>query len=391
MFQQRYLFPTFDLDLEISRGEGVFLFDKKNKKYIDLSAGIGTVNIGYNHSRMRKVIAGQAKKLIFSPQLAKTKESELLLNKILDLLPKSFNTILRATTGSEAVEIAMKLASQHTKRGKFLIFKNSYHGHFFELSSFSQSFFSEINCPTYQGDKKQQKVEFDNILKQIEKELKKRIYAGFITEGMVSNAGCFYFPKNFFQVLAKLCRRYGTLLIFDEVLTGFGRTGKMFAFEHYQIAPDIICVAKGLSSGYAPIGATITKKEIAKDFVYLSTFAWSPLACRVALENLDIIKEEKLVEKSRKLGLMGLNFLQRQLKNNPKIKRIGGLGLIMAIEFNKTEDADRIFTQCLNQGIILFKRHLSNKIFIQPPLNIDEKIFKESLRVIVNSIKQRNA
>jgi acetylornithine/N-succinyldiaminopimelate aminotransferase len=381
MSQKRYLYPSFDLGLEIKKAKRVYLFDKKNKKYIDLSASSGTVNIGYNHPTMRKVFSDQAKKLIFSPQLAKTKESILLLNKILDLLPKRFNAVVRATTGSEAVEIAMKLASCHTKRKKFLIFKNSYHGH----SNLSSSV--EIEHPIYQGSKSKQKAEFKKILTQIKNELKKKIYAGFITDGIVAEAACFYFPKNFFRTLAKLCRKYGTLLIFDEVLTGFGRTGKMFAFEHYNITPDIICVAKGLSSGYAAIGATITKKEIAEGFVYFSTFAWSAFASRVALENLDIIKKEKLIKRSRRLGLMGLNFFKKQLNNHPKIRRISGLGLIIAVEFNGIEDARKVFNQCLNQGVILFKRHLSNKIFIQPPLCINEKTFKKSLEIIVTVIK----
>jgi adenosylmethionine-8-amino-7-oxononanoate aminotransferase len=169
-------------------------------------------------------------------------------------------------------------------------------------------------------------------------------------------------------------------------LTGFGRTGKMFSFEYFDISPDIVCIAKGLTSGYAPMAAVVSKKDIVGDFVYLSGFAWSPLSCAIALENINIIEEQKLVKNSKDLGSFSLNILRKKLNKNQAIKDIRGKGLLIAIEFFNKDDAKKVFADCFKKGVLLFKNYSDNILFIQPPLCIKKKTLKKALDIIINSI-----
>lgn len=397
--RETYLYPCNFPDIKIVRTDDVYFYDENNKKYIDLSSSAGVVTVGYNNRRIKKVMRQQAEKNIFSPQLYETDESILLTKKILSLFPTDFNSVLRAATGSEAIEIAMKIAMRHTARRKFLSFRGAYHGHTIatmplggenRLTKEFKPFwphFTIVDHPFFSQGKKSA-LTFEEILKFIDQELKGNNYAGFITEGMITGAGCLNFPKYFFKKLFKICKKYGTLLIFDEVLTGFGRTGKMFSFEYFGISPDIVCVAKGLTSGYAPMAAVVSKKNIVGDFIYLSSFAWSPLSCAIALENINIIEEKKLVKNSKNLGLFSLDYLKKKLNKNLRaVKDIRGKGLIIAMEFFNKNAAQKIFMDCFNKGVLLFKNYSDNILFIQPPLCIKKKILKRALDIIIESIK----
>ncbi|MDD2753141.1 MAG: aspartate aminotransferase family protein [Candidatus Portnoybacteria bacterium] len=398
--KESYLYPCNLPGLKIVRTDDVYLYDENNKKYVDLSASAGVVAVGYNSHRMKEVMRRQAEKNIFSPQLQETSESILLAKKILGLFPAGFDSVLRATTGSEAVEIAMKIAARQTGRSKFLSFKGAYHGHTFAAMSLggenrlTKEFtpilarFATIKHPSSLNKGRALPADFKKTLKSIEKELKRGGCAGFVAEGVVTSAGCFNFPDGFFKEVLKMCRRYGTLLIFDEVLTGFGRTGKMFSFEHFSICPDMVCLAKGLGSGYAPISAVVSRKELIGNFVYMSTFAWSPLACAVALENINIIEEEKLAKNSCDLGRLTLGFLKKSLSKNKAVKEIRGKGLIIAIEFFNNNDARKIFNDCLKKGVLLFKNYSDNMLFVQPPLNIRKNILNKALGTVIGSINE---
>lgn len=395
--KETYLYPRNFPGIKIVRTDDVYFYDENNKKYIDLSSSAATVAIGYNNQRIKKVMRQQAEKNIFSPQLYDTEESALLAKKILSLFPTNFNSVLRATTGSEAVEIAMKIAIRYTGRKKFLSFKGAYHGHTLATMSLGdqgrlrdfQPFlphFTTISHPLSFGQRLNSVNNYEKTLKSIERKLRQNNCAGFITEGIVTSAGCFNFPKDFFKKLFKICKKYGTLLVFDEVLTGFGRTGKMFSFEYFDISPDIVCIAKGLSSGYAPMAAVVTRKDIVGDFVYLSSFAWSPLSCAIAMENINIIEEKKLVKNSKELGLFTLNILRKKLKKFQAIKDIRGKGLVIAIEFFNKNDAREIFVDCLKKGVLLFKNYSDSMLFIQPPLCIKKKTLKKALDTVMDSI-----
>ncbi len=390
-----HLYPDNFLSLEIKKAKGVFLFDQNNKKYIDFSSSAGVVNIGYDNAQIKKTIIRQLSKQIFIPQWSRGTEAEKLSAEIFNLLPREFNALLRAVTGSEAVEIALQLAITRTGKKQILSFKDSYHGHTIasgqlgldnSTDAFNQSYpvFKTIEHPYWEKNNAGGKI----TLRKIEEEIKKGDCAAVISEGFTTNAGCLPFPAGFWPVLAKLCQCHDVILIFDEVLTGFGRTGKMFSFQHHDIVPDVICLSKGLSSGYAAIAAVVTKNEIAKNFSYFSTFAWSPMACAIAAENIRILNRRHLTEKSSILGIFALKYLQKNLKKNYLVREIRGLGLEIAIEFSREHLAKRIFDSSFKKGVILFKNDRPRLLFIQPPLSIDKKTLKKGLDIIISSINK---
>lgn len=380
--------PPFYRSITFSRADGVYLYDDiNNKEYIDLSAGAGVAITGYNHKKIKEVMRKQIDQLIFSPQKYRTDEAERLLQKILSLFPDEYNIVVPAVTGSESVEIAMQMAINYSGKKRFLSFGNAYHGHTLATGAlgaryrdyYFQSEFNNIKPPVGPKD-------IENALKEVEKQFATENFAAFVAEGVITNAGYLEIPSDFFHGLSQLCLRYGVLLIFDEVLTGFGRTGKMFSFEHHGISPDVVCLAKGLSSGYAAIAAVVTRREIVKDYDYFSTFAWLPLACRVAVANIDVIVQERLADNSRLLGEFALHILKQGLKSNSIIQDIRGKGLGIVLEFASREDALKIHQECLDRGVILFRNIHLKMLFIQPPLVISKNELEVAISKVVKII-----
>jgi len=395
------LYPKYSNNIKIVRADGFYLYDENNKKYIDLTASAGVVNVGYNNAEIKEEMKKQMERLIFSPQTCRTNEAEDLAERIYGLFPKELNTILKAATGSESVEIAMKMAKLNTKRDRFMSFDHSYHGHTIATLSLGNEDFLrkefktnfpkvKIITPPYllkiKGDLGDKCKE---TLKIIEKNFKRQDYAAFITEGMLTSAGCLMFNIDFFQSLSKLCKKYGVLLIFDEVLTGFGRTGKMFSFEHFDIVPDIVCISKGLGSGYVSIASVITKEHIGKGFDYFSTYAWTPLACSASNKNIEIILRNNLVNNSRDLGEHAIKRLKSELAEK-YVADIRGIGLEIGIELSPLCNVDDVVKLCADDGVFLSKADLPNTFLIHPPLNINKAVLDESLNVLIKIIIKNN-
>jgi adenosylmethionine-8-amino-7-oxononanoate aminotransferase len=386
-------------NIKIKKSDGVYLYDQNNKKYIDLSASAAVVGIGYNNNEIKKEIKRQINKLIFSPQTCLTKEAEDLAKKIYKLLPKELNLILRAATGSEAVEIAMKIAVLYSRRKRFMSFDHAYHGQTITTLSLGNDeltrkklngMFSNIDIitPPYlikSNDRIDEKSQI--VLNVIEEHFKNNKYAAFITEGLLTSAGCLPFGKDFFPKLSKLCNKYGVLLIFDEVLTGFGRTGKMFSFEYFNIVPDIVCLSKGICSGYIPISAVATRDYIGKDIEYFSTYAWTPLACAIAKKNIDIILKKNLVKNSEKLGKHILNRIRKELSAE-LVDDVHGLGLCVGIQLSSLRDVNKIIDICKKKGVFLTKADLPNTLVIHPPLSIDKNVLDNAMDIVLNAIKK---
>ncbi|MEI7462798.1 MAG: aspartate aminotransferase family protein [Candidatus Taylorbacteria bacterium] len=399
-FNTKYLHPFGFWGRKIIRANGVFLYDEDDKEYIDFTSSGNVVNIGYNHPRMKAIMSNQIEKLIFAPPWCKTIESESLVEQLSKIFPDELDSILRSTTGSESVEIAMKLARWYTKKSRFMSFKHSWHGHTFGVLSIGNTEkvrdgfkplltdSTIIDHPYLVKSSQGFDNDCENTLKQIESEFRSGIYAAFVTEGFVSCPGCLPLSNSFFVKLRKLCDVYNVALIFDEVGTGFGRTGKMFSYERSGIIPDIVCVAKGLGSGYSPIAAVITRKEISKDFIYFATYAWTPFACAVASENIRIIVEENLSVNSEKLGAYALEKLRTSLKDSLLVKDIRGLGLEMAIELRDEESYIKIIDTCLSKGLFLLGADLPFTFLIMPPLSITKDILDKGLEIIIDSINE---
>lgn len=385
--------------IKIKKTDGAYLYDQNNKKYIDLSASAAVVDIGYNNKEIKKEIKKQVDKLIFSPQTCLTKEAEDLAKKIHKLIPNELNLILRAATGSEAVEIAMKIAARYSGRNKFMSFEHAYHGQTIATLSLGNDeatrkrlngMFPNVDLitPPYLINSSKGLDEKSEVtLNVIEEHFKNNKYAAFITEGLMTSAGCLPFGKGFFQGLSKICNKYGVLLIFDEVLTGFGRTGKMFSFEHHGIVPDIICFSKGICSGYIPISAVATRDYIGKDIEYFSTYAWTPLACAVAQKNIDIIIKHNLVKKSEKLGDYIINKIKKEVSTD-LVSDIRGMGLQIGVQLSSLRDVNIVINTCEKNGVFLTKADLPNTFVIHPSLSIDKNVLNKGIDVVIDAIKK---
>jgi len=382
------IYPPPYPDITIARARGVYIYDRAKKRYIDLSGGAGMAIIGYGNERIKRAMSAQAEKLIVSPQKYRTEEAEKLAGKILGLFPGRFDVVMPAVTGSEAVETAMQAAAHHTGRKKFISFAGAYHGHTFAAGSLGEArfnygitkgVFDTVSSPVKAGEVK-------TVLADVEKKFVSRDYAAFIVEGVITNAGYLTPPSDFYTRLSRLCAKYGVLLIADEVLAGFGRTGKMFSFEHHRFAPDMVCIAKGLASGYAAISAVVTRDELVRGYDYLATYAWPPLASSVASANIDIIKEKKLVSASRTLGDYALTTLREHLGKCSLVKEVRGKGLGISLIFNSPTEAQRIYKKCLERGVVLFKNIYVSMLFIQPPLSISKKELSGALKAVISVI-----
>jgi len=391
------LHPFHSWGIKIVNAEGVYLFDENGRKFIDLTSSASVVNIGYANEKVISTMRTQLDKLIFCPPWCISNEAEELSRKLIRLFPKYLDTILRVTTGSESVEVALKLAKRYTKRSNFLSFEHSYHGHTIASMAIGMNdgtkkdFLPLIESDTLKhphiaNGNHMTESDLSKTLTEIEARLSTKKYAAFVTETIATSAGNYMLPKSFFVQLKEICDKYGTLLVIDEVLTGFGRTGSMFSFERFEIKPDIVCIAKGLGCGYAPIAATITKKEIAEGFDYFATFAWNPLACKTASAVLDEYDRLGLVRNSEKLGSDALFKLQERISNNHNVKEIRGIGLRISIEFNNEDFFKKVKDRLLVEGVFSGSADLPSILTISPPLCISSEEMGHVISTIINCI-----
>jgi len=392
MLSQRQLFLTHvaqtsetPLALEIEKAEGIYLVDVNQKKYMDLISGIAVSNVGHRHPKVLDAIKQQLEKYmhlmvygeyIQSPQVK-------LAQQLSSVLPSNLNSVYFVNSGSEAIEGAMKLAKRYTNRTEIISFKNAYHGSTQgSLSIMGNEEFKNAYRPLLPDTKQ---IEFNNIEQLTEITTRT---ACVVVETIQGEAGAIV-PKNAYLLkLKKRCEEVGALLIADEIQCGFGRTGKLFAFEHFEFIPDILCLAKGMGGGM-PIGAFISSKVIMHSLTnnpilgHITTFGGHPVSCAASLATLNIIIEEKLAEKvSEKEKLF------RELLIHPAIKSINGKGLLLAIEFDSYETNKQIIDACIKKGVItdwfLFNAH---SMRIAPPLTITLNEIKEACNIILSCIK----
>jgi acetylornithine/succinyldiaminopimelate/putrescine aminotransferase len=374
--------------LEIVNSKGDYLIDLNGRKYIDFLMGWCVGNIGWGNKDIAKKLNNYKGPTYVLPHYLYKPWAELaeLLAKIsLGKLTKSF----RATGGTEAVEIAMQSAMSHTKRHKFISIEGSYHGHSIGAMSIGDSSFRNWYKNLLSNCYKIKPPLNAEAGKQVEKMLSKKDIAGFIMEPIICNLGVIMPDKEFIDIVAKACKKYGTLFIADEVATGFGRTGKMFASEHYNLEPDIMCLAKGLTGGYGASGATIMTEEVAKsmefDFSFYSTFGWTPMNVEATLANIKYILKNKN-QIFRNVSEMSKYFEKRLQGMNFKYPaKIRIKGLAIGVEFEKDGYAGKVVKKCRDNGL-LFSTLGSTMFTLFPALNINKKIAKKGLDLMEKSI-----
>lgn len=391
MLTQRQLFlnhvaqtSTTPLALEIERAEGVYLIDHSGRKYIDLISGISVSNVGHRHPQVVQAIQQQLDKymhLMVYGEYIQTPQVKLasLLTK---LLPANLNSVYFVNSGAEAIEGAMKLAKRFTGRTEIISFKNAYHGSTQgSLSIMGSEEFKNAFRPLL-PDVRQ--IEFNNFaqLSQITEQT-----ACVFVEPIQGEAGAVTPQADFLKQLRAKCTEVGTLLVADEIQTGFGRTGTLFAFEQFGFIPDILCLAKGMGGGM-PIGAFVSSKECMSSLTnnpilgHITTFGGHPVCCAAGIAVLEILAEGNLIaEVAKKEKLI------RELLVHPKIKSIKGKGLLLAVEFESFEQNKSIIDKCIEAGVItdwfLFNAH---SMRIAPPLTITEQEIRTACEIIVKSL-----
>ncbi len=411
----------------IESGEGIYLTDAKGRKFIDAMSGLWVVNTGHGRSELADVAREQMARLGYTNTFAyATRPAIDLATKLAEITPPSIQRMFFVNSGSEAVETAIRMAKQYQynrgekKRYKVISRVESYHG--VTAGAMSVNYSSYINrvpfeplmpgsiavpgvncarCP-YEKTYPECDVFCARAVEDVIKSQAPETIAAFIAEPISTANGCWVPAPEYWQTLRDLCDKYGIVLIADEVIDGFGRTGKWFGIDHFPIEPDIMTIAKGLSSGYQPIAAAMASKKIADGFVGDKsdaliggiTFGSHPVACAVALANVKIIEREHLVENSAKVG-EHIAAQLRELKSRHRIiADTRGIGLMQLIElkrnpetgeaFTKEDDIDTRMTALLKEQGVLARAGAT--IPIAPPLVINAEEADELIDIMDRAI-----
>jgi len=377
---------TDSLAIEIDRAEGVYLYSMDGKKYLDLCSGVSVSNLGHNNPRIIKAIEAQIHKylhLMVYGELIQSPQVELA-KKLTDVLPSSLNSVYFVNSGSEANEGALKLAKRYTGRTEIIAFKNAYHGSTQGvLSVLGNENMKRAFRPLIPDIRF---LEFNNI-DQLEQITEKT--AGVIVEPVQAEAGVILPENDFLKHLRKRCNQTGALLIFDEVQTGLGRTGELFAFQRYDVVPDILTLAKAFGGGM-PIGAFIADKKIMDSLKYnpplghITTFGGHPVSAAAALESLNIITETEIYKEAQHKG----EIFKERLQNNPKVKNIHGIGLLWAVELEDEKQAARFINIAKEKTFLITDRFLfkPNAFRIGPPLNISFSEIQDAIQRIEQTL-----
>lgn len=372
--------------LEIIKADGVELTDVNGKKYIDLISGISVSNVGHRHPQVVEAIKKQLDQymhLMVYGEFIQTPQTELA-KTLCDHLPRNLNSCYFVNSGAEAIEGAIKLAKRFTGRTEIIAFKNAYHGSTHgALSIMGNEYFKNAFRPLLPGISF---LEFNNKsdLKNITEKT-----SCVVAEVIQGEAGAIVPEKDFLKALHQRCNETGALLISDEIQTGFGRTGTLFAFEQHAFIPDILVLAKGMGGGM-PLGTFISSKEIMHCLTnnpvlgHITTFGGHPVCCAASLATLKIISEMNL-----KTAIEEKEMLIRERLVHRKIKNISGKGLLLAVEFENAGENKRIIKKCIENGVLTdWFLFAENKMRIAPPLIISHDCIINATELILKSIDE---
>ena len=393
----------------VKKAKGVHIHLATGEKLVDGMSSWWCVINGYNHPKLNKAIKDQISKFSHVMFGGFTHKPAVdLARKLNEITPRSIQKVFFSDSGSVAIEVGMKFAIQYwysknlEKKKKFLTVKSGYHGDTFATMSVSDpingmhSIFKKTLLSQIYVSKPEDSREFNlkksKSLKQIEQKLKEKhsLIAAVIIEPIFQGAGGMrvYHP-DYLKKLKKLCEKYNVLLMLDEIATGFGRTGKLFGFEHSNIVPDILCLGKSITGGYMSLAATMVSKEIAKSisnkdpgiFMHGPTYMANPLACSVALANINLLLSYNWKKKIKNIESAVFNSF-KEISKNKSVKDFRVLGAIGVLEMKNKVNVKSIQKKCVEHGIWL--RPYSNLIYIMPPYVISKK----DLTFLLNKLKK---
>ena len=382
------LYQRFPVTVE--RGLGAHVWDTNGKEYIDCMGGYGVALLGHQNERVTKALKAQLEKIITVHSSLYSKTREEFLENLFKVAPKKLSQVHLNNSGSEAIEAGMKFARKFTGKTEMVAMNGSYHGK--TLGALSITF-----NPKYRKAFKPlvEKVSFSPF-GDIEK-LRETVNdqtAFVILEPIQGESGIHVAPDGFLQDVRKLCDEKGILLIFDEIQAGLGRTGKMWAHQHWDTAPDILCLAKGIAGG-VPMGATLVKPDILDCISkgeHSSTFGGNPLSCAAGTATIQALTQDKLVENSENMGKLFRQGLDELKEKHSVIREVRGKGLMIGIEL-KFEVRD-ILMEGIEKGLLLLYSG-RNILRLLPPLVITEEDVTKSLQMLdelfTNEEKRKNA
>ena len=373
--------------IEVDRAQGIYIYDKVGKAYMDMISGVAVNNIGHRHPKVIEAIQNQLNKhlhvMVYGEFVQDAQNA--MAKELIELLPEQLNCVYTVNSGTEAIEAALKLAKRYTGRMEIVSFRGSYHGSTHGSMSVSGN---EVKKQTYRPLLPDVRfLEFNNqeMLSQISEKT-----AGVIIETVQGDAGVRIPKKQFLIQLRERCNEVGAQLIFDEIQCGMGRTGKVFAFEHFGVAPDILTLGKALGGGM-PIGALISSKEKMQVFTnnpmlgHITTFGGHPLNCASAAAFLKVLKSEVDWNEVERLGAL----LEKIIAQSIEIKAIRRIGMMFAFDMESTERVAKVVEKCLEKGLITFW-FLSHpySFRLSPPLNISEEEIKKASILIIEAINE---
>ena len=412
--------------ISIKRAKGVYFWDVEGKRYLDFNSMVMCVNIGHGDERVINAIIEQARSLPFAGPPMATYPRALLGKMLSEITPGRLDRFLFTLGGADANENAIKLARAYTGRHKILARYRSYHGattgamaltgdprrlewepdlmpgvvHFLDPYRY-RSTFHRTNPNISEVDFAQ---DYLNHLEEIICYEGPGNIAAILIEPVTGTNGIIIPPSGYLQGVRNLCDRYDILLIADEVMSGFGRTGKWFAVDHWQVEPDLITMAKGLTSGYAPLGAVAMKPEIAEYFndrVYQGglTYNSHPISLSAAIANIKVIHEDRLVERAAAMGPVFRRFLTDLVEKHPSVGEVRSIGLFGAIElvrnrgskepmapYNQSSpEMDKLRRYLLDHGVYLYTHW--HTVLIIPPLIITEEQLAEGFNVLDSALE----
>ena len=410
--------------INASHAKGSYVYDRDGKKYLDFSSQLMNVNIGHGDQRITEAVVKQMQEVSYVYPGMATDVRGRLGKKIAEITPGNLTKTFFTLGGAEAIENAIKLARIYTGRHKIIAHYRAYHGatygaitaggdpRRFPVDSQAMPNVVHVENPyAYRCPWNSTSIEEcgKRALAHLERVIQFEnpdSVAAILFEGESGSSGCLKYPPMYLKRVRELCDKYGIMMIDDEVMSGFGRTGKMFGIDHHDVTPDFMCLAKGLTSGYLPLGALVVTDKIAQHFnenpmIIGLTYSAHPTLCAAALENVRIIQEENLVERAAEMGVYMESEVEKLKAIHPSIGDFRNTGLLGCIELVKNretkepttpwnakphemEATNRMAAKIRELGMFTFVRW--NWIFIAPPLNVTREEVDEGLRIVSQAI-----
>jgi taurine-pyruvate aminotransferase len=417
-----------------TKAEGSWVTDADGKRYLDGMAGLWCVNVGYGRTELAEAAYEQLKEMAYFPLTQSHIPAIKLAEKLNEMLGDEY-VIFFSNSGSEANETAFKIVRQyHQQKGDVNRYKivsryRGYHGNSmgalaatgqaqrkYKYEPLAPGFIHVSPPDSYRDDVNVSDPRELSSVKEIDRtmtwELSETI-AAMIMEPIITGGGILVPPEGYMKAAKEVCEKHGALLIVDEVICGFGRTGKPFGFMNYDVKPDIITMAKGITSAYLPLSATAVRKEIYEAFKgteeydyfrHVNTFGGNPAACALALKNLEIMEKENLFDRSRDLGKQVVNELSDLLQDHPFVGDVRGKGLLVGIELvkdKKTKEpldvtlVNQVIANCKQEGLLIGKNGATvagynNVLTLSPPLTIKQEDITFIIKTVTDSLKKIN-